>query len=151
MSSTSTPAAGRLPFRGLLREHVSGAVSQLAAGGALIVVFVYLSFASDNFLTSDNLFNVGQQTAVTAIIAIGMTLVIITAGIDLSVGAVAALAGVLGVKLMVDAGLPPNLAIAGGVLGGAAAGLANGLLVTAAGRAPFIATLGMMSVARGLT
>jgi ribose transport system permease protein len=151
MSSTSPTAAGRLPFRGLIREHFSDAVSQLAAGGALIVVFVYLSFASDNFLTSDNLFNVGQQTAVTAIIAIGMTLVIITAGIDLSVGAVAALAGVLGVKLMVDAGLPPNLAIAGGVLVGAAAGLANGLLVTAAGLAPFIATLGMMSVARGLT
>ena len=135
----------------MIREHLSDAISQVAAAGALIVVFVYLSFASDAFLTSDNLFNIGQQTAVTAIIAIGMTLVIITAGIDLSVGAVAALAGVLGVKLMVDAGLPPNLAIAGGVLVGAAAGLVNGLLVTVAQLAPFIATLGMMSVARGLT
>jgi ribose transport system permease protein len=147
---TTGTATERLGLRGLVREHLSDAISQLAAGGALIVVFVYLSFASDNFLTSDNLFNVGQQTAVTAIIAIGMTLVIITAGIDLSVGALAALAGVIGVKLMVDSGLPPVLAIAGGVLVGAAAGLVNGLLITLTGLAPFIATLGMMSVARGL-
>jgi ribose transport system permease protein len=136
---------------GFLRERFSDAISQLAAGGALIAVFIYLSFASDVFLTSDNLFNVGQQTAVTAIIAIGMTVVIITAGIDLSVGAVAALSGVLGVKLMTEVGLPPLLAIIGGMLVGAGAGLVNGLLVTAAGLAPFIATLGMMSVARGLT
>jgi ribose transport system permease protein len=134
-----------------LRERFSDAISQLAAGGALIAVFIYLSFASDSFLSSDNLFNVGQQTAVTAIIATGMTLVIITAGIDLSVGSVAALAGVLGVKLMVDTGLPVNLAIAGGVVVGALAGLVNGLLITITNLAPFIATLGMMSVARGLT
>jgi ribose transport system permease protein len=141
---TTRPAA-------LSREYLSDAVSQLAAGGALLVVFIYLSIASDRFLTSDNLFNVGQQTAVTAIIAIGMTLVIITAGIDLSVGAVAALSGVVGVKLMVELGLPPNVAIAVGVIVGALAGLVNGLLVTITQLAPFIATLGMMSVARGLT
>ncbi|MDQ3864575.1 MAG: ABC transporter permease, partial [Actinomycetota bacterium] len=65
-----------------LRERISGAISQLAAAGALIVVFVFLSFASPVFLSADNLFNIGSQTAVTAVIAIGMTLVIITAGID---------------------------------------------------------------------
>ena len=122
---TTGTATKRLGLRGLAGS-LSDAISQLAAGGALIVVFVYLSFASDNFLTTDNLFNVGQQTAVTAIIAIGMTLVIITAGIDLSVGALAALAGVIGVKLMVDSGLPPVLAIPGGVLVGAAAGSSTG-------------------------
>lgn len=134
-----------------LRERLSGAVSQLAAAGALIVVFVFLSFASSDFLSADNLFNIGSQTAVVAVIAIGMTLVIITAGIDLSVGSVAALSGVMGVTLMVSFGLPVPLGILGGILVGAIAGLVNGLLVAVAGLNPFIATLGMLSVARGLT
>jgi ribose transport system permease protein len=134
-----------------LRERLSGAVSQLAAAGALIVVFVFLSFASADFLSADNLFNIGSQTAVVAVIAIGMTLVIITAGIDLSVGSVAALSGVMGVTLMASFGLPVPLGILGGILVGAIAGLVNGLLVAFAGLNPFIATLGMLSVARGLT
>ncbi len=135
---------------GVLRERLSGAVSQLAAAGALIVVFLFLSFASPVFLTADNLFNIGTQTAVVAVIAVGMTLVIITAGIDLSVGSVAALSGVMGVTLMVSYGLPPLLGVAGGILVGATAGLVNGLLVSFAGLNPFIATLGMLTVARGL-
>ncbi len=134
-----------------LRERLSGAVSQLAAAGALIVVFVFLSFASSDFLSADNLFNIGSQTAVVAVIAIGMTLVIITAGIDLSVGSVAALSGVMGVTLMVSFGFPVPLGILGGILVGAIAGLVNGLLIAFAGLNPFIATLGMLSVARGLT
>lgn len=133
-----------------LRERLSGVVSQLAAAGALIVVFVFLSFASDRFLTADNLFNIGSQTAVVAVIAIGMTLVIITAGIDLSVGSVAALSGVMGALLMSSVGLPVPLAVLGGTAVGALAGLTNGLLVSVAGLNPFIATLGMLSVARGL-
>lgn len=139
--------ATRLPDG--IRDRLTNTASQLAAGGALIVIFLYLSFASPDFLSSNNLFNVGAQTAVTAIIAMGMTLVIITAGIDLSVGSVAALAGVMGAKLMSDLGLPVIPAIAGAVLVGALAGLINGTLIAWAGMAPFIATLGMMSVARG--
>ncbi len=135
---------------GALRERLSDVVSQLAAAGALIVVFVFLSIASPVFLSTDNLFNIGAQTAVVAVIAIGMTLVIITAGIDLSVGSVAALSGVMGVMMMVDLGLPWPLAVLGGTLVGAVAGLVNGLLVSVAGLAPFIATLGMLTVARGL-
>lgn len=134
-----------------LRERLSEVVSQLAAAGALIVVFVFLSFASPVFLSADNLFNIGSQTAVVAVIAIGMTLVIITAGIDLSVGSVSALSGVLGVMLMAQAGLPVPVAILGGTLVGATCGLVNGLLVSVAGLNPFIATLGMLTVARGLT
>lgn len=134
-----------------LRERLSEVVSQLAAAGALIVVFVFLSFASPVFLSADNLFNIGSQTAVVAVIAIGVTLVIITAGIDLSVGSVAALSGVLGVMMMAQAGLPVPVAILGGTLVGAACGLVNGLLVSVAGLNPFIATLGMLTVARGLT
>jgi ribose transport system permease protein len=135
---------------GALRERLSDVVSQLAAAGALIVVFVFLSIASPVFLSTDNLFNIGAQTAVVAVIAIGMTLVIITAGIDLSVGSVAALSGVIGVMMMVDLGLAWPLAVLGGTLVGAVAGLVNGLLVSVAGLAPFIATLGMLTVARGL-
>jgi ribose transport system permease protein len=134
-----------------LRDRLSEFISQLAAAGALIVVFVFLSFASPVFLSADNLFNIGSQTAVTAVIAIGMTLVIITAGIDLSVGSVSALAGVLGVMMMAQAGLPVPVAILGGTLVGATCGLVNGLLVSVAGLNPFIATLGMLTVARGLT
>ncbi|MGH3850657.1 MAG: ABC transporter permease [Pseudonocardiaceae bacterium] len=132
------------------RDRVRGAVSQLAAAGAVVVLFGYLSFASDAFLSASNLFNIGVQSAVMAIIAIGMTMVIITAGIDLSVGSVAALSGVLGAKMVVDYGVGVPLAIVGGAAIGAIAGVANGLLVTRAGMAPFIATLGMLSVARGL-
>src|SRR3712207_2679186 len=73
-----------------------------------------------------------------------MPLVIITAGIDLSVGSVAALSGVLGVMMMAQAGLPVALAILGGTLVGAICGLVNGLLVSVAGLNPFIATLGIV-------
>ena len=147
----STTATTEERGGGALRERLSGIVSQLAAAGALIVVFIFLSIASPVFLSADNLFNIGSQTAVTAVIAIGMTLVIITAGIDLSVGSVAALSGVLGVMMMANAGLPVPLAILGGTLVGAVCGLVNGLLVSVGGLNPFIATLGMLTVARGLT
>jgi ribose transport system permease protein len=139
--------AARLPTGA--RERLAETVSQVAAAGALIVIFVYLSFAAPDFLTSDNLFNVGAQTAVTAIIAMGMTLVIITAGIDLSVGAVSALAGVVGAKAMSSWGIPVIPSIVVGVLIGSLCGVINGTLITFARMAPFIATLGMMSVARG--
>jgi ribose transport system permease protein len=142
-------ASERVP--GALRERLSDAVSQLAAAGALIVVVVVLSIASPDFLTDNNLFNVGVQAAVTAVIGVGMTLVIITAGIDLSVGSVAALTGIFGVSSMVSLGFPPTLAILVGVFVGATAGLINGLLVSVANLNPFIATLGMLSAARGLT
>ncbi len=138
----------RIP--GVLRERLSDAISQLAAAGALIVVFVFLSFASPQFLSSNNLFNLIVQASVTTVIAVGMTLVIITAGIDLSVSSVAALAGVVGVMSMESLSLSTPLAILVGVLIGAAAGLVNGLLVSVANLNPFIATLGMLSVARGL-
>jgi ribose transport system permease protein len=144
-TATTEERAGRT-----LRERLSGVISQLAAAGALIVVFVFLSIASPVFLSADNLYNIGVQTSYTAVIAIGITLVIITAGIDLSVGSVAALSGVVGVVLMAKAGVPVVLAILGGILVGAACGLVNGLLVSVAGLNPFIATLGMLSVARGL-
>lgn len=133
-----------------LPDRTSGAVSQVAAAGALIVVLIALSIAAPSFLTADNLFNLGSQTSVNAVMAVGVTFVIITAGIDLSVGSVAALSGVVGVLLMAQFGVDPLLGIVGGIAVGAVAGLINGVLVSLVGLPPFIATLGMLSVARGL-
>lgn len=133
------------------RLHVNllDIVTQLAAAGALFIVFIYLTIASPVFLTFNNLFNIVAQTTVTAVIAIGMTFVIVTAGIDLSVGSIAALAGVFGVTLMLR-GVSWPLAVVAGIVIGGLVGLVNGLLVTVARLSPFITTLGMMSVARGL-
>jgi ribose transport system permease protein len=144
-----TPVTVRLPEG--IRDRLQDVVSQLAAAGGLIIVFVALSIASPYFLTSNNLFNIGVQVSVVAIIAVGQTLVILTAGIDLSVGSVAGLGGILGSMAIAKAGFPivPGLII--GVLAGAAVGLVNGLLVTQLRLPPFIATLGMLGVARGLT
>ena len=137
-------------LREWLREHLSYAVSEFAAATALVVLFIALSFASPHFLTADNLFNIGSQTAVIAIIAVAQTMIIITKGIDLSVGSVAALAGVVGAIVVRDLGFSVWEATVVAVAVGAAAGLVNGLLVAAARLPPFIATLGMMSAGRGL-
>ncbi|RRO14780.1 ABC transporter permease [Saccharopolyspora rhizosphaerae] len=147
---TKTPSTADGGLLGGLSDRLSGAVSQVAAAGALIVVFIVLSIIAPSFLTADNLFNLGSQTSVNAVMAVGVTLVIITGGIDLSVGSVAALSGVIGVMLMAEHGFNPLLGIVGGLAVGAVAGLVNGLLVSVVGLPPFIATLGMLSVGRGL-
>jgi ribose transport system permease protein len=134
-----------------IRDRLQDVVSQLAAAGGLIVVIIALSLASPYFLTSNNLFNIGVQVSVVAIIAVGQTLVILTAGIDLSVGSVAGLGGILGSMAIANAGLPMVPGIIIGVLVGCAIGLVNGLLITQMKLPPFIATLGMLGVARGLT
>lgn len=114
----------------------------------LLVLCVALWAATPHFLTVSNLLNVLEQTALNAIVAVGMTYVIISGGIDLSVGSVLAFSGIaLGRAL--EAGLPAPVAIAIALLVGVACGLANGALVTFGRLPPFIATLGMMSVARG--
>ncbi|HSR67254.1 MAG TPA: ribose ABC transporter permease [Acidobacteriota bacterium] len=104
--------------------------------------------ATPYFLTPSNLVNVLQQTAINAIISVGMTYVIITAGIDLSVGSILALAAVVMAGLLAE-GFSPWLAVPAGLLVGTLAGTVNGLLITAGRLPPFIATLGMMSAARG--
>ena len=116
----------------------------------LIVLFVALSIASPVFLSNDNISTVIRQTAVINIIALGMTLIIITAGIDLSVGAILAMAGYLGATLM-ESGAPIWIALLGGVAVGTACGTINGLLITRLKINPFIVTLGMLGVLRGLT
>ena len=131
-----------------------GAMAQRArqlgtlAGLALLVIL--LTVLSPHFLTSSNLLNVLEQTSINAVIAVGMTFVILSGGIDLSVGSLVALSGVA-LAGGLRAGLPLPVALLAGLATGAAAGLMNGLLITRGKLPPFIATLGMMSVARGLT
>jgi ribose/xylose/arabinose/galactoside ABC-type transport system permease subunit len=133
------------------------AASALAARGrrlgtlaGLIGLGALLSLLTPDFLTVSNLLNVLQQTSINAVIAIGMTFVILSGGIDLSVGSLVALSGVA-LAYSLQAGAPLPLALAAGLAAGGAAGLVNGLLITRGKLPPFIATLGMMSVARGVT
>jgi ribose transport system permease protein len=137
-------------FAQRLRERLADIIAQLTAAGALIVVCIVFSIASPDFLTFNNLFNIISQTTVTAVIAIGMTFVIISAGIDLSVGSTAALGGMLGTLIISRTNVSWPLGVLGGTLVGGGIGLVNGLLITKARLSPFITTLGMMSVARGL-
>jgi ribose transport system permease protein len=114
----------------------------------LVVLSLILWALTPHFLTVSNLLNVAQQTAINAVVAVGMTFVILSGGIDLSVGSIVALSGVvLGTLLQDGQALPVALTLALGV--GMACGLANGALVSWGGLPPFIVTLGMMSVARG--
>lgn len=109
-----------------------------------------LSVLSPHFLTFDNLINVFRQSSVNALLALGQLLVIITAGIDLSVGSILGLSCVLE-AIMLKAGVPWPVCIATGIAIGAAVGMINGLLLTKLRLPhPFISTLGMMNVARGL-
>ncbi|MFB7337058.1 substrate-binding domain-containing protein [Streptomyces adustus] len=118
---------------------------------ALIVLVIALSALSGDFLTTDNLLNVGVQAAVTAILAFGATFVIVSAGIDLSVGSVAALSATVIAWAATSHGVPVFVAVLMGIATGVVAGLVNGFLI-AYGKLPsFIATLAMLSVARGLS
>lgn len=116
---------------------------------AFALLVTVLSLISDQFLTLGNIVNLLVQASVISTIAVGMTMVILTAGIDLSVGSVLALSAVVTADLL-QMNLPVALAVFGGIGVGAAAGLVSGLLVTIVNIPPFIATLGMMTLVRGL-
>ncbi|WP_367045810.1 substrate-binding domain-containing protein [Streptomyces sp. Je 1-332] len=136
-------AGGATGLRRVLLDN--GALS------ALVVLLVAMSLLSGDFLTTQNLLNVGVQAAVTAILAFGVTFVIVSAGIDLSVGSVAALSATVLAWSATSEGLPVWLAIVLAVGTGIACGFVNGLLVSYGKLPPFIATLAMLSVARGLS
>lgn len=134
----------------LERINLRELLSRSGPLGGLIVLVVVMSFLSPFFLTFNNLFNVATQIAVIAILAFGQTFVIVSGGIDLSVGSVLGLAGIVFGWASVVAGLPLVVALALGLGAGAAIGLVNGLLITLGKLPPFIATLAMLSAARGL-
>jgi ribose/xylose/arabinose/galactoside ABC-type transport system permease subunit len=116
-----------------------------------IAICAVLAFSAPNFFTASNLVNVVRQTSFPAIVAVGMTFVILTAGIDLSVGGVIAFAGVVGCLVVVSPGLAPGwalaLGIAAGVAVGAVIGIINGVAITSFRLPPFIATLAMWFIA----
>ncbi len=122
---------------------------QLSALITLLLLIFAFSFGNPAFLTVNNGLTVLLQTSVIGLLAIGMTMVIITGGIDLSVGSVLALSGVVA-GLLIKAGLPTAPAMAFGVVAGGGCGFINGLIITKMRITPFVATLGMMMIARGV-
>ncbi len=117
---------------------------------AAAVIFAIFGVLNSNFLTLDNLRDVAVSACVNALIGIGLTFVIITGGIDLSVGSIASLAGIVSANYMVNHGVSPVPALLLGLVLGFAAGAVNGLLITVLKLPAFIATLGTMSVYQGL-
>ncbi len=114
-----------------------------------LVIIIILSIATDDFLTARNLSNVGRQVTMNAIVAAGMTVVLLTGGIDLSVGSIVALVGVVTAMFLVD-GTPVWLSILIGLALGGFVGLINGLIITRLKIPYFIVTLAMMTIVRGV-
>lgn len=139
------------------KEHFARFQSLLALG----LMVVALTFASDNFLTVDNGLNVLRQISINLCLSIGMTMIILSGGIDLSVGSVLAFAGAVAAGLLKNGLAVPYTdhvlqftvlgAIVGGIAVGAALGWFNGFMITRFRLPPFVATLGMLSIARGFT
>jgi fructose transport system permease protein len=140
MTTAPSPLLSRLP-----------PVATLGPLIALLIAVVFFATQSERFLSVQNFSLILQQVMVVGTIAIGQTLVILTAGIDLSCGMVMALGGIVMTKLAVSGGMNPYLAIGCGLLVCMAFGLLNGLLVTRIKLPPFIVTLGTMNIAFAIT
>ncbi|MCU1675785.1 MAG: ribose transporter permease [Frankiales bacterium] len=125
-------------------------LQQFLAFASLIVIFGFFSIASPNFLNYSNVTAILFSTVVIGTLALGTTFVIITGGIDLSIGTGMALCAVVSGVLIVNTGLPVPLGVLGAVLFGGLLGLVNGLTISLLKLPPFIATLAMMLVAQGL-
>jgi xanthosine utilization system XapX-like protein len=132
-------------LRSLLRTRELGVLV------VLLLLCVAMTFLSPYFLTTQNIFNVLRGMSTIGIMAIGMTMVIVSGGIDLSVGSLMAVSAMFAARLMTYNNLNPWLALLGGLGLGVALGAVNGLVITRIKVNPFIATLGMLSIARGLT
>jgi fructose transport system permease protein len=132
----------------VLKPHILRPLGPLLA---LLAACAFFATRSDRFFTGDNLSLILQQVMVVGVIAIGQTLVILTAGVDLSCGMVMALGAIVMTKLATELGLPVPLAIASGIGLTTLFGAINGLLVSAVKLPPFIVTLGTMNIAFALT
>lgn len=126
------------------------AAREAGLAGVLVLVILFLAWRSPYFFTTDNLIVVARQASLSLIIAVGMTFVILTGGIDLSVGSTVALVSILTGTFMVDLNLPVVVAAVAALLCGLVVGLVNGILVGATPIPAFVVTLGMLAVARGL-
>ena len=149
----ASPAASRRS-RLVARADVRPAVTRFTRGNGILLAFLLLvavgALQSPHFLTVDNFANVARQASIAGILGIGMTFVILTAGIDLSVGSILGVVAI-GFASMMAAGVPWPLAILLAMTLGAIVGGVNGLGITRGGLQPFIMTLGMLVIARGVT
>ncbi|PID22042.1 ribose ABC transporter permease [Sporosarcina sp. P3] len=132
------------------KTNMKSSLQKLGPFIGLLLIVVIISIMSPSFLTLNNLFNVLRQVSINALIAFGMTFVILTGGIDLSVGSILALTGAVTAGMM-SGGMDPILAMLLGVLLGVLLGAINGLIIAKGKVAPFIATLATMTIFRGLT
>jgi ribose transport system permease protein len=128
----------------------SDAIQRVLAFGALIVLFVIFSVASPNFLQFDNVVGILLATSVNGVLALGVTFVIITGGIDLSVGTVMTLSAVMTGVFITNWHLPVAVGILAGLVTGGAAGFVSGTVIARMRVPSFIATLGMLNIAKGL-
>ena len=145
-SEVATPAAGQR-LRTTLKQITSWREFNVVL--AVILLSAILAVSSDAFLTPANLFSVMRAFSLTAIMAVGQTMVILTAGIDLSVGSIMGLSGLFTAMIIRD-GYPVELAVLMGLVTGSGVGLLNGLMITKLRLPPFIATLGTLSMGRGV-
>jgi len=128
---------------------LKGDFSELAIVAVFALIVIYLSVTTPAFLSGPNIMAILVATSLIAVVACGQTFVIVTGGIDLSAGSVVALSGII-TGLALHEGLPIPAAVLVGILSGAACGLFNGFSITTFGMSPFIVTLAVMSMARGL-
>jgi ribose transport system permease protein len=149
-STPEAPDATTTPDAPSWRNRIGQGLQQLLALGTLIALVAFFSLASPNFFTVSNLTSILLATAVIGILAVGTTFVIITGGIDLSIGTGMTLCSVITGLLLTQMGLPLVVGVLGGIAFGAFMGLVNGFNVTVLGLPPFIATLAMMMIAEGL-
>lgn len=134
----------------MLKSNTQSFLQKIGPFIGLLLIVAIISIMSPSFLTLNNLLNVLRQVSINALIAFGMTFVILTGGIDLSVGSIFALTGAVSAGMMAG-GMDPILAMLLGLLLGAILGAVNGLIIAKGKVAPFIATLATMTIYRGLT
>jgi ribose transport system permease protein len=147
MTDTTSPAKPGL-FASI---RTSGAYHKLLAFSGLIALFVVFSLASPNFMQTQNVLAILQATSVNGVLAIAATLVIITGGIDLSVGTLMTFCAVIAGVVLTFLGLPLPLGVLAAILAGMASGLVSGTIIAKLKVPPFIATLGMMLILKGLS
>lgn len=133
-----------------MNPRVRANLSKYQSVIGLVLFSIVISFLSDRFMTGSNIFNILRQTSYNAVIAVGMTFVILTGGIDLSVGSTFAFSGAIA-AFLIGSGYPPIVAVVAALLVGVLIGMSTGFIISKGRLQPFIVTLAMMTIFRGAT